>query len=128
MCIRDRISISKERRICLPTFLGVPEPYVLVEITRTEQLWLGLCSLDSLASLNAECCSLRVMAEYRTQRPTISKAVCDMHGLSANEAIWLVAMGNVIEIWSELSWQTMITNSSDLHAASCLGVTSGAPT
>lgn len=112
--IATRISISKERRIRLPKFLGAPVSYVLVENVRTDQPWLGICGLDSLASLNAECCSLRVVAEYRTEQPTIPKAVCDTHGLSANEAIWLVTMGNVIEIWSELSWQTMITNSGTL--------------
>lgn len=109
--IVTRISISKERRIRLPMFLGVLVPYVLVENDRTEQPWLGLCRLDSLASLNAECSSIRVVAEYWTQRPTIPKAICDRHCLSANEIIWLATTGNVIEIWSELSWQTMITKS-----------------
>ena len=109
--IATRISISKERRIRLPKFLGVPVPFVLVEDTRADQPWLGLCGLDSLARLNAECGSLRVVAEYWTQRPKIPKAVCDMHGLSVNKAIWLVTMGNVIEVWSESSWQTMISDS-----------------
>lgn len=106
-----QISISKDRQICLPKFFGVLVPYVLVENDRAEQPWLGLFSLDSLASLNAECSSLRVVAEYWTQRPTIPKAICDRYCLSANETIWLATTGNVIEIWSELSWQTMITDS-----------------
>ncbi len=109
--IATQISISKDRRIRLPKFLGVPVPYVVVENNWAEQPWLGLCSLDSLASLIAECSSLRVVAEYSTQRPTIPKAVCDRHYLSANETIWLATTGNVIEIWSELSWQNMITDS-----------------
>lgn len=108
--IATRISISKERRIRLPKFLSVPVPYVLVEDTRADQLWLGLCGLDALARLHAECGSLRVVAEYSTCRPTIPKAVCDRHGLSANLSCWLVAMGDVVEVWSELSWQTMISN------------------
>lgn len=109
--IATQISIGKDRRIRLPKFLGVPVPYVLVENNWAEQPCLGLCSLDSLASLNTECSSLRVLAEYWTPRPTIPKAICDRHCLSANETIWLATTRNVIEIWSELSWQTMITDS-----------------
>lgn len=99
--IATRISISKDRRIRLPKFLGVPVPYVLVENTAAEQLWLGLCSLDSLASLNAESSSLRVVAEYRTQRLAIPKQLCDRHALSGHNAIWLIAVKSWVEIWSE---------------------------
>ena len=68
--IATRISISKERRIRLPKFLGFPVPFVLMEDTRADQPWLGLCGLDSLAGLNAECGSLRVVAEYWAMRRT----------------------------------------------------------
>ncbi len=107
--IATRISISKERRIRLPKFLGFPVPFVLVEDTRADQPWLGLCGLDSLAGLNAECGSLRVVAEYWTMRPTISMAVCDRHALLSDSAIWLVTVNSWIEVWSESVWQTEIS-------------------
>ena len=106
--ITTRISISKKRRIRLPKFLGVPVPFVLVEDTRAEQPWLGLCGLDSLVGLNAECGSLRVVAEYWTMRPTIPMAVCDRHALLSDSAIWLVTVNSWIEVWSESVWQTEI--------------------
>lgn len=109
--IATRISISKERRIRLPKFLGVPVPFVLVEDMRADQPWLGLCGLDSLAGLNAECGSLRVVAEYWTMRPTIPMAVCDRHALLSDSAIWLVTVNSWIEVWSESVWQTEINAS-----------------
>jgi len=106
--IATRISISKNRRICLPKFLRVPVPYVLVESERAEHPWLGICGLDSLALQREECEFLRVVAEYRTGRPTIPKVVCDRHDLSADVAIWLMATSNWVEIWSDSLWQTEI--------------------
>lgn len=108
--IATRISISKERRIRLPMFLGVPVPYVLLENAPADQPWLGICGLDSLAQLRAECESLRLVAEYRTGRPTIPKIVCNKHGLSANVAIWLMTTRNWVEIWSDSSWQNEISS------------------
>lgn len=99
--IATRISINKERRVCLPKFLGVPVPYVLVENTRADQPWLGICGLDSLARLSGECESLRVVAEYRTCRPTIPKMICDRHALSGHDAIWLIAVNSWVEFWPE---------------------------
>lgn len=110
--IATQISISKERRICLPMFLGVPVPYVLVEDARTEHPWLGICGLDSLALLREECESLRVVAEYRTWRPTFSKAVCDKHGLSVTLPIWLMTMGSWVEVLPESTWQAEVPKSS----------------
>lgn len=104
-----RISISKERRIRLPKFLGISVPYVLLEYKRAEQLWLGLCSLDSLALLRAECESLQLVAEFRTFRPTIPKAVCDRHRLSDHTNIWLVAIKSWLEVWPDSAWQANIT-------------------
>jgi len=102
--IATQISISKERRICLPKFLGVPVPYVLVEDERTDQPWLGICGLNSLVRLRAECESLRVVAEFWTGRPTIPKQVCDRYALPSGSGIWLVAMNSGIEIWPESVW------------------------
>lgn len=106
--IATQISISKNRRICLPKFLCIPIPYVLVENEQADKQWLGICGFESLAQLRAECEYLRVVAEYRTGRPTIPKVVCDRHDLSADVAIWLMATANRVEIWSDSLWQTEI--------------------
>lgn len=46
----------------------------------------------------AECVNLRLVAEYRTCRPTLPKAVCDGNVLHDSAGIWLVAMGSWVEI------------------------------
>jgi hypothetical protein len=104
--IATRISMSKDRRIRLPKFLDVPVPYVLLENTQANQPWLGICGLDSLAQLRAECESLRVVAEYWTSRPTIPKIICNRHALSGHEAVWLVAVNSWVEAWSECTFLT----------------------
>ncbi len=105
--IAKRISISKERRIRLPNFLGARIPFALVENTQAEQLWLGICGNDSLAKLTAECDGLRVVTEYRTCRPTIPKAVCDRHQLIVQEGVWLIAFDSWIEVWPALVWESL---------------------
>ncbi|HQV12848.1 MAG TPA: hypothetical protein PKW52_16030 [Nitrospira sp.] len=102
------VAMGKNRRIRLPKFLSIPVPYVLIEDTRAEQHWLGLCALDALERLMAECANLRLVAEYRTSRPTLPKAVCDGNALHDSGGIWLVAMGSWVEIWSGSVWQTEI--------------------
>ena len=69
------VAMGKNRRIRLPKFLSIPVPYVLVEDTRAEQHWLGICALDVLERLMAECVNLRLVAEYRSSRPTIPETV-----------------------------------------------------
>lgn len=103
-----RIAMGKDRRIRLPKFLSIPVPYVLVEDTRAEQHWLGICALDALERLMAECANLRLVAEYRTCRPMLPKAVCDENALHDSCGIWLVAMGRWVEIWSGSVWQAEI--------------------
>lgn len=105
--IATQISISKDRRIRLPKFLGVPIPFVLVESTRAEQLWLGICGNDSLPKLTAEYDSLRVVTEYRTCRPTIPKAVCDRYLLISQEGVSLIALDSWVEIWPGLVWESL---------------------
>lgn len=102
------VAMGKDRRIRLPKFLSIPVPYVLIEDTRAEQHWLGICALDALAQLRAECESLRVVAEYWTCRPTLPKAVGDENALHDSGGIWLVAMGSWVEIWSGSIWQAEI--------------------
>jgi len=48
------------------------------------------------------------VAEYRTSRPTLPKAVCDGNALHDSGGIWLVAMGSWVEIWSGSIWQAEI--------------------
>ena len=102
--IATRISISQDRRIRLPKFLRMSTPYALVEDTRIDQPWLGICGLDSLKRLKEEYDTLRVVAEYRTRRPTIPKSICDRFALLNGSAIWLVASGIWIEILPESAW------------------------
>lgn len=103
------VAMGKDRRIRLPKCLRRPMHYVLVENAQAGQLWLGICGLDLLVQLRSECENLRVVAEYRTSRPTIPEAVCNRHGFSANVAIWLMTTGKWIEICSDLSWQAEIS-------------------
>lgn len=103
--IATRISISKKRRISLPKFLDVPMPFVLLETKQADQLWLGMCSLDSLEVLSAGCSSVRVLAEFRTHQPTIPKSVCDRHRLLDHTNIWLVTTKSWIEVWPDSAWQ-----------------------
>lgn len=107
--IATQISISKDRRIRLPKFLGISVPYVLLENKRAEQPWLGLCNVDSLALLRAECESLQLVAEFRTCRPTIPRPVCDRHSLSDQTNIWLVTIKSWIEVWPDSAWQNQIS-------------------
>lgn len=100
------VAMGKDRRIRLPRFLEIATPYVLVENALAGQAWFGFCALDSLAHRMVECDSLRVIAEYRTRRPTIPKAACDRHGLLGSTSIWLVSTGGNIEVLSESAWQT----------------------
>lgn len=99
------VAKGKDRRIRLPRFLEIATPYVLVENGLTGQAWFGFCALDSLAHRLVECDSMRVIAEYRTRRPTIPETACHRHGLSGNTTIWLVGAGSTIEVLSESAWQ-----------------------
>lgn len=98
------VAMGKNRRIRLPKFLSIPVPYVLVENPQPDQLWLAICRLDLLANLMAECDNLRVLAEYRTNRPTLQKFVCNRHGLIERAPIWLVSTKHLVEIFSEPVW------------------------
>lgn len=85
--IAIQTAISRERRLRLPEFLKIPAPFVLVENSLPEQLWLGICSIDFWAKITAEYDDgLRMLAEYRTYRPTIPNAVCSKHCLQCRYA------------------------------------------
>lgn len=103
--IAIQVWISKDRRIRFPKLLDVPTPYVLLENTQPDHLWLGICGVDSLATLTVECSNLRVVAEYRTCSPTIPKITCERHGLLEQKPLWLITTGSRIEILPELAWQ-----------------------
>lgn len=103
--IAIQTAISRERRLRLPEFLKIPAPFVLVENSLPEQLWLGICSIDFWAKITAEYDDgLRILAEYRTYRPTIPNAVCSKHCLQVDMPVWLVITRNWIEIFSDSVW------------------------
>lgn len=41
--IAIQISIGKDRRIRLPKLIDLSTPYVLLENTQADRLWLGIC-------------------------------------------------------------------------------------
>lgn len=106
--IAIQISIGKDRRIRLPKLIDLSTPYVLLENTQADRLWLGICGTAFSGKLAAEYNNLQVITEYRTCRPTIPKTVCDKHGLLASTLIWLVITGDWIEILPESSWQAEV--------------------
>lgn len=99
------VTMGRDRRIRLPRFLEMATPYVLVENVQAGQTWLGFCRLDSLSHLMATCDSLRVVAEYRTCRPTIPEITCYRHALQENISIWLLITDSVIEILPDSACQ-----------------------
>ena len=106
------IRADKGRRFRWPVrFFPVDFPLCLAELTSGDsemESLLVACSRQNLDRLTAEPgCEVRILAEHQSTRPTLPLAICQKYGFKPGEPLWLVGMGDYVELWSDSAWQAL---------------------
>lgn len=101
-----RVSISLSRKITIPAQLRRVPPYYLVEVspdlTDSVGQWLAILEAESLAEVGTEFAPLlQVLTESTGYELALPAAVCEKYGLNPGCLIWLIAVGDYLEVWSE---------------------------
>lgn len=105
-----RVSMSLSRKITIPAQLRRVPPYYLVEVspglTDSVGQWLAILDAESLAEVGTEFAPhLQVLTESTGYELALPAAVCEKFGLNPGCLIWLIAVGDYLEVWSDSAYQ-----------------------
>lgn len=111
--------------ITIPAQFRRLPPYYFVEISPdlgdAVGQWLAILDAESLAAHGAEfALHLQVLAESTGYELALPASVCERYGLNPGCPIWLVAVGDYLEVWSDSAYQAQERLAVDLVLSDAL--------
>lgn len=106
--ITAKVAIDRRRRISLPRFLQISAPFILFEVSRGAEPWLGICEVGALAEVSKQDVGIQVLAQYLSQRPALPARLCQRSGFAPGGALWLVTVCSWVEVWPEMRWLELL--------------------